>query len=426
MKANRVSDAAPSRAAARSKSARHPAFLPCVSLVLLLVFLFTPFYLIQFIALFLLLLCGGSAAYSKYLRRNITITRRDSELRAFRYAWADIEIIAENHGSLPAFMLAVNDTPGRVAVFRNIRRLCTLRARSRLALAWNAYCADRGVFDLGPVIVRGCDPLGLFPFHLSFTESTKLFVYPAPALADIKNPGGIPLGTLITPNILYEDLTRCRSLRPYHAGDEPRRVNWKASARVSGAAARMSGANGARNRGAGVLMVNEYEATVSFPIMIFLNLAPEEYNPRRREVFLERAIEVAAALCLMAARLRQQLGAIFYTSPEKTSVFMPGAFNLVPILERLAAIEHGSMPTEQNHAASSSETLLARGKFLPYGTRLFYVGPNLSDAAYRLLSALKRYHLTLEYLIIDEHSLSAVTPDASRRYQIKESGYEII
>jgi hypothetical protein len=104
---------------------------------------------------------------------------------------------------------------------------------------------------------------------------------------------------------------------------------------------------------------------------------------------------------------------------------MPGAFTLVPILERLAAIEHGALPTEQC-AASSSAMLLERGKYLPYGTRLIYVGPNLSDEAYRVLNTLKRYHLSLEYLVIDERSLSSVTPDASRRYQIKESGYEVI
>jgi uncharacterized protein (DUF58 family) len=185
------------------------------------------------------------------------------------------------------------------------------------------------------------------------------------------------------------------------------------------------GRNGGGSALTGSLMVNEYEATISFPMLIFLNLAPEEYSPRKRELYLERAIEVAAALCLMASRLRQELGAIFYTSPAQTSVIMPSAFTLVPILERLAGIEHGAIPTEQP-AASSSAMLLERGKYLPYGTRLIYVGPDLSDEAYRVLNTLKRYHLSLEYLVIDERSLSSVTPDASRRYQIKESGYEVI
>ena len=93
-------------------------------------------------------------------------------------------------------------------------------------------------------------------------------MYPTTALAQIKTPGGIPLGTLVTSNPLYEDLTRSRSIRDYQRGDEPRRINWKVSART------------------GNLMVNEFESTISYPLMVFLNLAPEEYSLRTRELYL--------------------------------------------------------------------------------------------------------------------------------------------
>lgn len=384
---------------------------------LFIVFLFTSFYVVQFIALFLLLTIIASKIYSEYLIRNLRIKRRDKELRAFRYAWTQVEILVENHGRLPAYMLALNDSPGGLAVFRNIRGLCTLRANSRLVITWQGYCAERGVYTLGPVIVRGCDPLGLFPFHLSYPETTTLFVYPAPAFADLKSPGGIPLGTLLTPNALYEDLTRCRSLRPYHTGDEPRRINWKASARV-GAARGVEGSG---------LMVNEYEATISFPVFIFLNIARLDYSLRKRDLYMERAIEAAAALCLMASRQRQALGIIIY-SPQAATIIAPSTFTLVPILERLAAVKHGSPESSsaESSASSAAALLLERGKYLPYGTRLLYVGPDLGDEAYRGLNTLKRYHLSLEYLIIDEKTVPPLVPGNSRRYQIKESGYEIV
>jgi uncharacterized protein (DUF58 family) len=384
---------------------------------LFIVFLFTSFYVLQFIALFLALIIIASKVYSGYLVRNLRIKRRDKELRVFRYTWAQVEIIVENRGGLPAYMLAMNDVPGGLAVFRGIRGLCTLRANSRLVITWQGYCAERGVYTLGPAVARGCDPLGLFPFRLSYPETATLFVYPAPAFADIKSTGGIPLGALLTPNTLYEDLTRCRSLRPYHAGDDPRRVNWKASAR-------MGAAHGAEGGG---LMVNEYEATVSFPVFVFLNLAHSDYVPRKRNLYMERAIEVAAALCLMASRQRQALGIMIY-SPRSAPIIAPSAFTLVPILERLAAVKHGSPepPSVESGASPAAAALLERGKYLPYGTRLLYVGPDLGDEAYRGLNALKRYHLSLEYLIIDEKTMPPLVPGNSRRYQIKESGYEIV
>jgi hypothetical protein len=70
--------------------------------------------------------------------------------------------------------------------------------------------------------------------------------------------------------------------------------------------------------------------------------------------------------------------------------------------------------------------MLERGKYLPYGTRLVYTGPDLGDEDYRALNSLKAYHLSLEYLILDERFVSSAVPGNSRRYQVKEQGYEII
>jgi uncharacterized protein (DUF58 family) len=404
---------------------------------LLLVYLFAPFYLIQFAALFMLFLLLGSGLYSEYLLRNLRLIRRDTELRSFRREWTRVELVVENRGRLPAFMLALTDSPGMLAVFRNNKRLCTLKGRSRLALTWQVYCSDRGIFSLGPGSLKCGDPLGIFPFYAASGEHTRLVVYPAPGIIGIKSPGGIPLGALVSPNPLYEDLTRWRSLREYQNGDEPRRINWKASARNSA---------GAADPRAGLLLVNEYEAAISCPLVVFLNLDPAEYALRQRELYFERAIEAAAALCLMASRERQELGIILYTPYEREgfSFIKSGAFTLIPILERLAALERpqitgSSVPGEKSGADTSGDTdsgtgllrgsarlLLDRGKELPFGTRLVYCGPDLPGEDYIALNSLKRYRLSLEYLIIDEKRLARTVPGNSPRYQMKEGGYDII
>jgi uncharacterized protein (DUF58 family) len=425
---------------------RGAGFLGAAGLPLLLLYLFSPFYLLRFMAFFLFFILLGSKLYSEYLIRNIVLIRRDRELRVFRDDWASVEIMAENRGRLPAFMLALSDSPGRLPVFRENKSLRTLGIRSRMVITWRAYCSTRGIFTLGPAGFRGADPLGLFPFSVTARETTKLFIYPAPAMIDLNTAGGIPLGTLITGNPLYEDVTRCRSLREYRSGDEPRRINWKATARLGtlrpGAGPAMGGA---------AMLVNEYDSTLSYPLVVFLNLDPAAYSLRKRELFLERAIEAAAALCLMASRARQEMGIVFYTpgvSPEASgeaggtagpvSVISPAAFTLVPILERLAALERhqGQEAGEgegRDEAAGTdlrlrgaARVLYDQGAYLPYGTRLVYTGPDLGDEAYIILNGLKRYHVSPEYLIIDEHSLPAVVPGNSPRYSMKESGYEII
>ncbi|MDR1900684.1 MAG: DUF58 domain-containing protein [Treponema sp.] len=416
-----------------------PVFLFAAGIFLLfIIFLFIPVFTVQFLSLFLFLLLLGSKAYSEYLIRNLKIIRFDCELRSFRNEWVQIEIAAENRGILPAFMLALSDSPGMLPVFRNNKSLFTLNGRSRLLWTWQGLCTHRGIFMLGPANIRCADPLGLFPFQLKTSQTCKLFVYPCACFASVKAPQGIPLGALISPNPLFEDLTRSRSLREYQPGDEIRRINWKATARQYGGTFRF--------------MINEYEAAFSYPLVIFLNLSPQEYPLKNRELYLERVIETAAALCLMAGRDRQELGIIFYTSSRADGLTLieSGPLTITPILERLAGLERYYESGQTNKAGetlnsnettsssstytegaahklhNSAERMLEAGKFLPYGTRLIYTGSKLSNEDYILINSLKTYRFSLEFFIIDEQVLSPLVPGNSPLYQIKEQGYEII
>jgi len=391
--------------------------------VLVPVFIFTPAAVVQFLCLFFLFILIGSRLYSVYLIRNIRVTRMDTELRVFRHEWVQVELKIENHGLLPAFMLAAGDSTGILQVFSISRILCTLGRRTWTSLRWEGLCADRGIFSIGPAVIRGADPLGLFPFHLTSAETSKLFVYPVLRSIRIKMSGGIPMGSMISANPLYEDITRYRSLRQYNPGDEPRRINWKMSAHVSGDMQTQSGG----------LLVNEYETTASYPVMIFLNLDSNDYPVKKHIMYMERTIEAAAALCLNASRGRQVTGIIIYTSGNEggVSVIPPSSFTSVPILERLAAIKWNVSAGKkedggQTPIRASVKVMLDQGKRLPYGTRYVYTGPNPGNEAYIALSSLKKQHLYLEYVIIDEHAVSSIAPDNSPRHQMKEAGYEII
>jgi uncharacterized protein (DUF58 family) len=405
--------------------------------ILLPLYIFVPFALVQFFCILLLFILIGSRIYSEYLIRNIRIYRQDTEFRVFRYEWVKVELKAENHGLLPAFMLIMSDAPGPLPIFKNNTTFCTLARRSWIFFTWEGHCTERGSFTLGPVVVHGADPLGLFSFQLVALETSRLFVYPVVRSIILKNPTGIPLGNMISSNPLYEDITRRRSLRPYQRGDDPRRINWKLSARISSSSS--EGTFSPRGT-ASSLLVNEYDATVSYPLMIFLNVDRDDYPIKKQVVYIERAIEAAAALCLKASRERQELGIIIYTSrrEEGIMVIAPAAFTIVPILERLAALDwtasSDSAPSEDGEPLRDSErslsgsaiTMLEQGKRLPYGTRFLYTGPDLGDEAYIRLDTLKKHHLTLEYLVIDDRSLSPLVPGNSVRFLMKESGHEIV
>jgi len=386
-------------------------FYACLP-IFLCVFIFTPWRPLQFVCLFFVFLILGSRLYSEYLCRRLRVTRRDDEIRGFRYEWIDVEVVVENHGRLPAFMLAVNDTPGMLSVFRDNKSLGTLGGRMSRTLKWQGYGTYRGMFTLGPVRIRGADPLGLFPFTLKAKETCRLFVYPALAYVRLKPPGGIPLGSLLSSNPFHEDLTRRRSIREYSGGDELRRINWKVSARMT-------------TDDSFMLMVNEYEASLSYPLVVFLNADPAEYPSKNREFHLERVIEAAAGLCTMASRERQPIGFILHTSPfEAGETIAPAAIAHIPILERLAVLKRRQIGVDEGKSESrgSVAALLEKTKSLPFGTRLVYAGPSLEEENIRLLEGMKKSQITLEYLMIDESPL----PFAKHRHQIKEGGYEIL
>jgi uncharacterized protein (DUF58 family) len=379
------------------------------------VFLIAPLFIVRFLCLFFIFIIAGSRMYAEYLARSVKVFRRDKELREFKRQWVDVEIIVENQGRLPVFMVVISDSPGMLPLFQSNRFVCALPPRSRMVQRWKGFCADRGVFSLGPAIARGADPFGLFPFRLVFAAATKLFVYPEPCSAGLKPLGGVPLGVLLSQNPLNEDLSRARSLRPYQSGDEPRRINWKISAKSSG------------NAGFS-LIINEYEATVSHPIMVFLNLDSNFYPPAKARSLIERAIEGAAAICLEYSRKKQDVGIIIF-SRRNVDMITQDRFALIPILERLALAEYEArvdIPLSKEEKNKIAGVIIEKAKYLPSGTRIMYVGPNLEDEAYIVLSALKKFRLGVEYFIIDEKSVAGIAPGGDIRRQVKEMGYALI
>ena len=112
---------------------RGSGFLVEGLVVLMPVYLFASVFVLQFLCLFLLFIIIGARLYAGYLIRHIRVVRRDAELREFRQQWVTVELVAENRGRLPAFMLALADTPGMLVFVRGIKRAASLPPKSRLA-----------------------------------------------------------------------------------------------------------------------------------------------------------------------------------------------------------------------------------------------------------------------------------------------------
>jgi uncharacterized protein (DUF58 family) len=397
-------------------------FLPLV-IISIVIFLFTTLYVLQVLILFFLLIITTSKIYSEILLRSIIVKRTETFIRVYRYEWARVELTIENLSPLTAFMLCIQDNPGRISVFRDTRKIFTLGKKRGQSFAWEGHCEYRGEYPLGEVTVRLRDPLGIYPVTLKFAFDTTILVYPALAVFEKNAAGGTPLGNELTNNKLFEDMTRQRSLRPYQSGDEKRRINWKVSARY------MNINSGGKQN----LMVNEYEETRTFPLTVFLNLDRDTYDAAKREIYLERAIEAASAVCQYAVKGKQDAGIIIYQK-TCTTVIPAASYTLLPILETLARVKISdnadSTGTDIEASANPQQQLIAeillRGKQLAFGSRFVYIGPPPLEENYAALAILKQRNISCEYLVLDKRLLSRTVRGPFSRYLLKEAGYELL
>ena len=324
-----------------------------------IVFLFVPVKIIQCIMLSVVIGVILSRLYSAVLKRSLAVSRPVTFLRAACGDTFTLSFTVTNNSRLPAFVCYVHDNQGSLSLANGQNRfLFTLRPHEMRSVSYTVFGTSRGIYRIGPVIVSASDPLGIFPFSVSFDAECKVLMHPAEIRYPIVLDSGIPQGSMSIQNICYEDVTMRRSLREYRSGDELKRINWRASAKY------------------GNLFTNEYQNTFDCPVFVFLNLALDDYPLEQRYDKGEKAIKIAAEIVRNAEMLHQKCG---FASYAKDFPYLPPASNQAGcILDILATIqmEKGSL------TYNPMETLKLR---LPDRTRIFIVGPDTVQEAEKTL-----------------------------------------
>ncbi|TFH06482.1 MAG: DUF58 domain-containing protein [Spirochaetales bacterium] len=345
---------------------RSAIFLIVVAAFLILFF---PFFVIQWIGFAVALVVIASFGYAISLDSGLQISRDAMDLTAYQLQTVDVEIKIKNSSFLPMPYLVVTDNPGSLYTGHENSRLISLRPREETSLRYHIRGMNRGAYRIGPITVRFSDPLGLFPVSRSIPEETRLIVYPRIHPVALPVHRGLPAGSITTSSRIYEDPTRYRSVREYVPGDEIRKINWKASARL------------------GVLHSTEWLPTINVPVLIMLNLTAEDYLQRNRFAHTERTIDAAASNVNHLAERGQEVGLIttgvikgFEDEPMPWIGVGSGAPHAVGILETLAQLVPNPRP------ADSVEVFLDRGR-VSFGTRVFYMGPPLQPESVAALTS---------------------------------------
>lgn len=335
--------------------------------------------------------------------RGVNLERKS---RTFRSQVGNIfeeQFEVKNTGRIPRLWIEVQDKsnlPGS----RGSHIITMIGGRESRSYLARTRLSERGIFPLGPTIMKSGDIFGLFPVSKSYSSVDSLLVYPL--VVDVTNfpnpPGLLPGGEAlrrrtqqITPN--------AAGVREYVTGDPLNRIHWISTAR--------------RNR----LMVKEFELDPLADVWIFLDASrsvqaskpqqPEQMDPqdiwRRRFKYnlpsstLEYAVSAAGSL----ARYYLQRGrAVGIASAGPSIQILPsdrGGRQLSKILEALALVRgEGSMPL---HGLVETQA-----RHLPRGSTAVLITSSASDTVFKTADLLMRRGLRPVGVILNAESFGGL------------------
>jgi uncharacterized protein (DUF58 family) len=378
-------------------------------LLLLVVVVFFPFRAVQSVALLFLVVLALSWLYTRLSSRYVTVRRRELVTRAHRFEPMQVTLVVENRGFLPLAYVSVLDTPNSFFASEPGYFLISLRAGERKLLRYPIESQNRGEYSIGPVLLKGSDPLGLFPWQKQQQELQSLIVYPEVLPLELEHPAGLPAGTIRVENRIYEDLTRYRSVREYLPGDDSRRINWKASART------------------GQLVSMDYLPMLYAPVLILLNLNREDYPLRYRYHRVERAATVAASLVAHFVELKQEIGLVAAGSQKRgggppVAPIRSSPEHATAIMEMLARIDVGGGEED------FTTRLYEAGIEVPARTRIEVISPSLSEGQWGRLRPLVEKGCTVELFLLGAENLLAtrqLSPEIAM-YAVQDYGDALI
>jgi uncharacterized protein (DUF58 family) len=212
----------------------------------------------------------------------------------------------------------------------------------------------RANYEIGPLIVRVRDPFGFYLTEKKLGPE-NLSVMPRPErLRGVQLrprhvgpwPGVIPSKALGLGTEFY-------SMRDYIPGDDPKRINWKASARYN------------------ELIVNETEAERVTDVMIVLDTDVSFFGPSDNELF-ERGIQAAASLARLLLGQGNRVGLVLQGGERGSIPAGFGKRHERRMLYLLAAAKPGRASVSTSYVMN----LLAR-RMLPSRSQVAMISPLL-------------------------------------------------
>lgn len=222
---------------------------------------------------------------------NLKLSRTIQPSETFGNEDIQVKLEVRNDSKNPQLNIEIReDLPFSISVEEGSPQILA-SMRDSVSTTYQFPSPERGQYDIGPLTVRARDPYGFY-FSQTILEPDTLYVIPRP-----EKIRGVQLrprhlgpwhGSI--PSRLLGSGTEFYSMRSYVPGDDPKRINWKATARY--------------NR----LVVNETEAERVTDIMLVLDTDVTFFDSFQDE--FERRVAGAASLASLFLRQGNRVGLV--------------------------------------------------------------------------------------------------------------------
>jgi uncharacterized protein (DUF58 family) len=178
----------------------------------------------------------------------------------------------------------------------------SLRFYERVRKQYRIRPTKRGAYTLGPLTLESGDLFGLRRHERTLEQFDELVVYPRVVpIANLALATAHPSGELLAQRRLVDDPLQFAGTRPYAAGDNPRYLHWKATARR------------------GALQTKTFDPGASLRTVIFLDIQTVRGTPAIVDAYLEYAITTAASLARELLDRGEAVG-LYVNAPRRHSM----------------------------------------------------------------------------------------------------------
>ena len=348
----------------------------------------------------MLMILGGSWLVSFFWARSLA--RSLGLEREMRYGWAHVGDQLEqrftviNSGWAPGIWLEVEDRSNLPDYMAN--RVTSIGRHNSIRWKIEGTCKRRGLYTLGPTIMRSGDPLGLYQVELHLNETAVLMVLPPVLpLPSIEIAAGSQVGeSRRTRRSALETTVSVDTVREYLPGDPQKSIHWPTSARR------------------GSLYVRQFEHTPSSDWWIFLDLAAEVQLGHGSRSTEEHGVILAASLADRGLRQGRAVGLV---ACGKELLWIPPRHSSGQLMDILRAL---ALVTPGEH--SLSDLLRSSQRSMQRGASLVLITPDVRGGWIEPLLRLTESDVTPTVLMLDPRTFGGEASSLPTRALLEDLG----